>query len=51
MFRPLVQALGRAASGAMLPSVGLCLNASKAESMLDVVGNDTAGVLVDRKAY
>ena len=35
MFRPLVHAVGRAAGAAMLPSVGLCLNASKAESALD----------------
>ena len=31
----LVHALGRATSGAKLPSPGLCLNASKAESHLD----------------
>lgn len=35
MFRPLVHALGRSTGGAMLPSVGLSLNASKAESALD----------------
>jgi len=35
LFRPLVHALGRSTGGAMLPSVGLCLNASKAESALD----------------
>jgi hypothetical protein len=34
-FGHLVHALGRAAGGAKLPSVGLCLNASKAESRLD----------------
>jgi hypothetical protein len=33
-FGHLVHALGRAAGGAKLPSVGLCLNASKAESAL-----------------
>ncbi|KAG8266662.1 hypothetical protein J6590_066230 [Homalodisca vitripennis] len=37
-FGHLVHALGRAAGGAKLPSVGLCLNASKAESRL--VGAD-----------
>lgn len=31
----MVHALGRAAGGAKLPSVGLCLNASKAESRLE----------------
>ncbi|CAL4066091.1 unnamed protein product, partial [Meganyctiphanes norvegica] len=34
-FGHLVHALGRATSGAKLPSAGLCLNASKAESHLD----------------
>ena len=33
-FGHLVHVLGRSASGAKLPSVGLCLNASKAESRL-----------------
>ncbi|KAG8255496.1 hypothetical protein J6590_091320 [Homalodisca vitripennis] len=37
-FGHLVHALGRAAGGAKPPSVGLCLNASKAESYL--VGAD-----------
>ena len=35
-FGHLVHVLGRSAGGAKLPSVGLCLNASKAESRLDV---------------
>jgi hypothetical protein len=34
MFGHLVYVLGRSAGGAKLPSVGLCLNASKAESRL-----------------
>ena len=34
-FGHLVHVLGRSAGGAKLPSVGLCLNASKAESRLD----------------
>ena len=34
-FGHLVHVLGRSAGGAKLPSVGLCLNASKAESGLD----------------
>ena len=34
-FGHLVKVLGRSAGGAKLPSVGLCLNASKAESRLD----------------
>ena len=33
-FEHLVHVLGRSAGGAKLPSVGLCLNASKAESRL-----------------
>ena len=33
-FGHLVHVLGRSAGGAKLPSVGLCLNASKAESRL-----------------
>jgi hypothetical protein len=33
-FGHLVHVLGRSAAGAKLPSVGLCLNASKAESRL-----------------
>ncbi|CAB0043081.1 unnamed protein product [Trichogramma brassicae] len=39
-FGHLVHALGRAAGGAKLPSVGLCLNASKAVSFLVKGGND-----------
>ncbi|KAL0098414.1 hypothetical protein PUN28_020370 [Cardiocondyla obscurior] len=39
-FGHLVHALGRAAGGAKLPSVGLCLNASKAVSSLVKGGND-----------
>ena len=35
-FGHLVHVLGRSASGAKLPSVGLCLNASKAEARLDM---------------
>ena len=35
-FGHLVHVLGRSASGAKLPSVGLCLNASKAEALLDM---------------
>ena len=35
-FGHLVHVLGRSADGAKLPSVGLCLNASKAESHLDM---------------
>ena len=35
-FGHLVHVLGRSAGGAKLPSVGLCLNASKAESRLDM---------------
>ena len=34
-FGHLVHVLSRSAGGAKLPSVGLCLNASKAESRLD----------------
>jgi hypothetical protein len=40
----LVHALGREAGGAMLPSVGLRLNASKAESALGMVALITRGV-------
>jgi len=39
LWRPSVHSdvvLGRSAGGAKLPSVGLCLNASKAESRLDM---------------
>ncbi|KAH0545922.1 hypothetical protein KQX54_004587 [Cotesia glomerata] len=39
-FGHLVHALGRAANGAKLPSMGLCLNASKAISFLVKGGND-----------
>ncbi|KAL0098616.1 hypothetical protein PUN28_020572 [Cardiocondyla obscurior] len=42
--------LGRAAGGAKLPSVGLCLNASKAVSSLVKGGNDISRSLVSRKA-
>ena len=49
-FGHLVHALGRAADGAKLPSVGLCLNASKAVSCLVKWGNDTCRSLVSRKA-
>ena len=35
-FGHLVHVLGRSAGGAKLPSVGLCLNASKAEARLDM---------------
>jgi hypothetical protein len=43
-FGHLVHALGREAGGAMLPSVGLRLNASKAESALGMVALITRGV-------
>ncbi|KAG7196363.1 hypothetical protein KM043_000089 [Ampulex compressa] len=49
-FGHLVHALGRAAGGAKLPSVGLCLNASKAVSFLVKGGNDIFRSLVSRKA-
>ena len=49
-FGHLVHALGRAAGGAKLPSVGLCLNASKAVSSLVEGGNDISRSLVSRKA-
>lgn len=49
-FGHLVHALGRAADGAKLPSVGLCLNASKAVSFLVKGGNDISRSLVSRKA-
>ena len=35
-FGHLVHVLGRSVGGAKLPSVGLCLNASKAEARLDM---------------
>uniref|UniRef100_A0ABD2WKV2 Uncharacterized protein n=1 Tax=Trichogramma kaykai TaxID=54128 RepID=A0ABD2WKV2_9HYME len=47
-FGHLVHALGRAAGGAKLPSVGLCLNASKAVSFLVKGGNDISRSLGDR---
>ena len=43
-FGHLVHALGREAGGAKLPSVGLRLNASKAESALGMVATITRGV-------
>lgn len=46
----MVHALARAGGGAKLPSVGLCLNASKAVSSLDKVGNDTFKSSESRKA-
>lgn len=46
----LVHALARAGGGAKLPSVGLCLNASKAVSFLDKSGNDTLRSSESRKA-
>ncbi|KAL7294995.1 hypothetical protein TKK_0011704 [Trichogramma kaykai] len=49
-FGHLVHALGRAAGGAKLPSVGLCLNASKAVSFLVKGGNDISRSLVSRQA-
>ena len=49
-FGHLVHALGRAAGGAKLPSVGLCLNASKAVSFLVKGGNDISRSLESRKA-
>ncbi|KAL6253690.1 hypothetical protein P5V15_015505 [Pogonomyrmex californicus] len=49
-FGHLVHALGRAAGGAKLPSVGLCLNASKAVSSLVKGGNDISRSLVPPRA-
>lgn len=49
-FGHLVHALGRAADGAKLPSVGLSLNASKAVSFLVKGGNDSSRSLVSRLA-
>ena len=49
-FGHLVHALARAGGGAKLPSVGLCLNASKAVSFLDKGGNDTSRSFEGRKA-
>ncbi|XP_024869348.1 uncharacterized protein LOC112453038 [Temnothorax curvispinosus] len=45
-FGHLVHALGRAAGDAKLPSVGLCLNASKAVSSLVKGGNDISRSLL-----
>ena len=49
-FGHLVHALARAGGGAKLPSVGLCLNASKAVSCLVKGGNDTYRSFESRKA-
>ncbi|XP_039315425.1 uncharacterized protein LOC120359990 [Solenopsis invicta] len=49
-FGHLVHALGGAAGGAKLPSVGLCLNASKTVSFLVKGCNDISRSLVSRKA-
>ena len=49
-FGHLVHALARAGGGAKLPSVGLCLNASKAVSCLVKGGNDTYRSSESRKA-
>lgn len=49
-FGHLVHALARSGGGAKLPSVGLCLNASKAVSCLVEVGNDTFRSSGSRKA-
>lgn len=49
-FGHLVHALARAGGGAKLPSVGLCLNASKAVSFLVKGGNDTFRSSEGRKA-
>lgn len=49
-FGHLVHALARAGGGAKLPSVGLCLNASKAVSFLVKGGNDTFRSSESRKA-
>ncbi|GJQ87648.1 hypothetical protein Trydic_g5739 [Trypoxylus dichotomus] len=49
-FGHLVHALARAGGGAKLPSVGLCLNASKAVSFLVKGGNDTLRSFESRKA-
>ena len=49
-FGHLVHALARAGGGAKLPSVGLCLNASKAVSFLAKVGNDDYRSSESRKA-
>lgn len=49
-FGHLVHALARAGGGAKLPSVGLCLNASKAVSCLVKACNDTIRSSESRKA-
>jgi hypothetical protein len=49
-FGHLVHALARAGGGAKLPSVGLCLNASKAVSFLVKGGNDIYRSSESRKA-
>ena len=49
-FGHLVHALARAGGGAKLPSVGLCLNASKAVSCLVEGCNDITGSSASRKA-
>ncbi|XP_039315512.1 uncharacterized protein LOC120360034 [Solenopsis invicta] len=49
-FGHLVHALDRAAGGAKLPSVGLCLNASKTVSFLVKGCNDISRSLVSQKA-
>lgn len=49
-FGHLVHALARAGGGAKLPSVGLCLNASKAVSFLVEGGNDNPRSSAGRKA-
>lgn len=49
-FGHLVHALARSGGGAKLPSVGLCLNASKAVSCLVKAGNDTFRSSGSRKA-
>lgn len=49
-FGHLVHALARSGGGAKLPSVGLCLNASKAVSCLVKVCNDTFRSSGSRKA-
>ena len=49
-FGHLVHALARAGGGAKLPSVGLCLNASKAVSFLVKGGNDNYRSFESRKA-
>lgn len=50
-FGHLVHALARAGDGAKLPSVGLCLNASKAVSCLVKLGNDILRVPSVERLY